>query len=231
MTLEISMKILSYNISKCTQEKIGYVLAMNADVMVLPECARYDEIILPPNYSMEWVGDDAVSWKGLGVIWNNQHEVVVAPWYDSEHNYILPMIVDRRFLLFAVWPTKVHNGKQSYPQILLDALKYYEPYISSYPTLLCGDFNCYIGQSGASKSTGTFEQCIDFMKSKGLYSLYHERTGEELGKETKATYFHQFKEDKPFFIDYAFTNIKPFAFELGRWNKGISDHCPQMIVL
>lgn len=159
------MKILSYNINKCTQEKIDKVLAMNADIMVLPECARYDEIKLPQDYSMEWIGDNAVSWKGLGVIWKTQHEVVIAPWYNCEHKYILPLIVDRRFLLFATWPTKVLNGKQSYPQILLDALKEYQQYIQSYPTLMCGDFNCYTGQSGVSKATGTFEQCIEFWKA------------------------------------------------------------------
>ena len=68
------------------------------------------------------------------------------------------------------------------------------------------------------------------MKSIGLYSLYHERTGEDFGKESKATYYHQFKANMPFFIDFAFTNIQTFAYELGKWDKDISDHCPQMIV-
>ena len=54
---------------------------------------------------------------------------------------------------------------------------------------------------------------------------------EEFGKESKATYYHQFKENMPFFIDYAFTNIQTFAFEIGKWDKSESDHCPLMIVL
>lgn len=115
------MKILSYNINRCTQAKIDKVLSMGADIMVLPECASYDNIILPQKYSMEWIGDNTVPWKGLGVIWDNHHELVVAPWYNNEHKYIFPLIVDRRFLLFATWPTKTPNGKQSYPQILFDA--------------------------------------------------------------------------------------------------------------
>ena len=207
------MKILSYNINKCTQEKIDKVFAMNADIMVLPECARYDEIKLPQDYSMEWIGDNAVSWKGLGVIWKTQHEVVIAPWYNCEHKYILPLIVDRRFLLFATWPTKVLNGKQSYPQILLDALKEYQQYIQSYPTLMCGDFNCYTGQSGVSKATGTFEQCIEFLESNNMLGIL-------------LTVLRE-----PFFIDFAFANIQIFAYELGKWDKEMSDHCPQMIVL
>ena len=54
---------------------------------------------------------------------------------------------------------------------------------------------------------------------------------EEFGKESRATYYHQFKENMPFFIDYAFTNIQTFAFEIGKWNKSESDHCPLMIEL
>ena len=54
---------------------------------------------------------------------------------------------------------------------------------------------------------------------------------EEFGKESKATYYHQFKENMPFFIDYAFTNSQTFAFEIGKWDKSESDHCPLMIVL
>ena len=69
------------------------------------------------------------------------------------------------------------------------------------------------------------------MDSLGLHSLYHTLTGEMYGKETKATYFHQFKEDMPFFIDYVFTNMNVLSYELCSWDKELSDHCPQMIEL
>ena len=226
------MKILAYNINRSNQTKIDKVLSMGADIMVLPECAHQSQVNLPEGFEMEWMGlPDWCDWKGLGVIWRKEHEVVVAPWFNESHKYILPFIVDRRFILIAAWPTLVPDAKKTYPQILLECLKDYQEYISQYPTMICGDFNCYIGQTGVAKKTGTFELCIDFMKSNGLYSLYHERTEEEFGKESKATYYHQFKEDMPFFIDFAFTNIQVFAYELGKWDKNISDHCPQMIVL
>lgn len=188
------MKILSYNIHKCTQEKIDKVLAMNADIMILPECARYDHIKLPQDFSMKWTGDTAVSWKGLGVIWRNEHKAIIAPWHNCEHKYILPLIVDNQFILFATWPTLVPGGKQSYPQILFDALKEYEQYICSHPCIICGDFNCYIGQSRANKATGTFEQSIALLAKHNIYSLYHERSHEEFGKESRATYYHQLRK-------------------------------------
>ena len=223
------MKILSYNIHHCTQEKIDKVLSMGADIMVLPECACQEQVTIPAEYEMEWTG--VYENKGLGVIWRKEHEVVMAPWYNEQHKYMLPFIVDRRFVLIAAWPTKVEGGLQSYPQILLECLKEYQQYISQYPTLICGDYNCYIGQGDARKSTGTFEDCISLLQECGLYDLYHERTGESFGKESKATYYHLYKENMPFFLDYAFTNMKPFAYEIGKWDRDMSDHCPQMIVL
>lgn len=226
------MKILSYNISRCNQHKIDKVLALGADIMVLPECAHPNQIKLPDDYAMEWMGlPNWCDWKGLGVIWRKEHNVAVAPWFNEAHNYILPLIVDGEFLLIATWPTLVPESKKTYPQILLDMLKDYEEHISHTPTLICGDFNCYIGQTGVAKKTGTFEQCIEILKDCGLYDLYHQRTGEAFGKESGATYYHQFKETMPFFIDFAFTNIPVFAYELGNWDKELSDHCPQMIVL
>ncbi|MCD8296486.1 MAG: endonuclease/exonuclease/phosphatase family protein [Prevotella sp.] len=225
------MKILSYNIHSCNQTKINTILAMNADIMVLPECARQDRISLPEGYSMKWVGRDDWPSKGLGVIWNNQQELVVPTWYNSEYNYILPFIVNDKFLLLASWPTKYKDVKKSYPQILLEALRDYEPNLSDYPTMVCGDFNCFIGQFGISKSKGTFEQIIEFLENHGLFSLYHQFTGESFGQENKKTFYGTQKNTKPVFIDYAFTNIPTVSYELGEWNKEFSDHCLQMIVL
>lgn len=226
------MKILSYNINRCSQQKIDKILSMGADIMVLPECAHPKFVNLPDGYAIEWMGKpEKCDWKGLGIIWRKEHNVAVVPWFNEAHNYIMPFIVDGEFLLIATWPTLVPEAKKTYPQILLEMLKEYEEHFSQTPTLICGDFNCYIGQTAAAKKTGSFEQCIDFMKDRGLYDLYHQRTGEDFGKESRATYYHQFKETMPFFIDFAFTNMPVFAYELGKWDKDVSDHCPQMIVL
>ena len=99
------------------------------------------------------------------------------------------------------------------------------------PTIITGDFNCYIGQSGVSKQTGTFEQCLDYMQGFGLRSEYHKRTREEFGKESSCTYHHQFKDDMPFFIDVTFTNIPLCAYMIGSGERNISDQNPQIIVI
>lgn len=221
--------ILSYNIHRCTQDKIDSVIAMDADIMVLPECACPKQLRLPEGYEMTWVG--MYDFKGLGVIWKSTVQCSVASWADTEHKYILPLIVDDKWLLLAVWPTLVPGIKKSYPQILLECLKAYSEHIIEMPTMIIGDFNCFIGQTGVSKKTGTFEQCIEYMRELGLHSEYHRRTQEDFGEESSCTYHHQFKDEMPFFLDYTFTNISLFAYTLDNWNRDMSDHSPQIIVI
>ena len=223
------MKILAYNIHRCNQEKIDSILKRGADIMVLPECVCPDQVSLPDGYEMTWAGD--TDFKGLGVIWKSTVKCSVALWADDEHKYMIPLIVDGKWLLLAAWPTIVPGIKKTYPQILLECLKAYSEHIKEMPTMITGDFNCYIGQGGVSKQTGTFEQCIEYMHELGLHSEYHERTHEEIGKESTCTYHHQFKDDMPFFIDFTFTNIPLFAYMVGGWERNLSDHKPQIIVI
>ena len=63
------MKIVSYNTYKCTKAKIDHILAMDADLYILPECFSKDHSFLREEYDMLWCGHDDVTEKGLGVIW------------------------------------------------------------------------------------------------------------------------------------------------------------------
>ena len=226
------MKIISYNTYKCTQSKIDHILGMGADLYVLPECASKEHISLPEGYDMLWCGDDDLTEKGLGVIWKKHLAIHVIPEY-KKIKHLLPIIVEGagfpKFIL-AAWPT-VWKEKKTYPQLLLEALKAYSFYLDRFQSMVVGDFNCYIGQSGVRKSTGTFEDCIAEIESHGLRSMYHEQNGEDFGKESTATFYWQFNPDKPYFLDYAFSSAKPISFSIGEWEREISDHRPLLIEL
>lgn len=159
-------------------------------------------------------------------------DVHVIPEY-KKIKHILPIIVNGagfpKFIL-ASWPT-IWKEKKTYPQLLLEALKEYSFYLDRFPSMVVGDFNCYVGQSGVRKSTGTFENCIAEMKAHGLRSLYHEQTNEKFGEEKTPTFFWQFNQEKPFFLDYAFCTMKPISFKIGDWEREISDHRPLIIEL
>ena len=84
--------------------------------------------------------------------------------------------------------------------------------------------NCYVNQYDATKQSGDILKVNDLLESYGLSSLYHQKTGEQFGHETKATYFHRFQESDPYFLDYAYTNFDVASFRLLPWNKEMSDH-------
>lgn len=69
------------------------------------------------------------------------------------------------------------------------------------------------------------------LRSHGLYSLYHEQSGESLGHESTATYFHNFKADLPFFLDYAYANFPVRSYSLLPWDITISDHVGMEVVI
>lgn len=220
------MKILSYNINKFSQEKLDRVLQYDADVFILPEVAGPSMVQLPNEYGMVWTGD--IDFKGLGIIWKTELKADVPKWFNPYLQYFIPIIIKDK-LIIGAWPTITENNTpKKYPHIAMEALQTYAPYLKDYPTIISGDMNCYKGQSGETKQFCT-EAIFDFLKSMGYVSAYHSKTGETLGKESTATYYHLFKESSPFFIDYTFSNIEIKGYRLLDWDKELSDHVAQEI--
>lgn len=196
------MKILSYNINRSTQEKLNKILQFNADVFILPEVACPSQIIIPEGYRMEWMGN--YDFKGLGVIWKSGMKAEIPQWYNPCHQYFLPIIIENK-LIMAAWPTRTDdNAPKDYPQIAMETLQEYAPYLKEFPTVISGDMNCYKGQAGETKQY-SIETIFSFLEGMGYVSAYHQKTGELLGEESRATYYHRFNENSPFFLDYTFS--------------------------
>ena len=203
---------------------------MDADLCIVPECAAKEHVSLPEDYNMLWTGDENLRREGLGVIWRKHLKVTVVKEYRKIKHH-LPLLVDcNDFSMFvlACWPN-ILNEKKSYPQLLLEALHEYSSYLQFPNALAIGDFNCFIGQGGVSKKTGTFEDCIGEFEKYAMKSIYHQHTGEEFGCESEHTFYWHFNDKYPFFLDYAFGNVPPKMFRIGEWDKGISDHRPLLL--
>lgn len=222
------MKIVSYNISDCYPWKVERLLKMNADVWVVPEITCPEDANLPDDYEMKWYGISYFwqfkRWKGLGVIWKKGLGYV-PDWYNPELFYAIPLIVGD-VLILAFWPTKREKitGKKLYPQIAQEIISEYAPHFKDYQVLFIGDFNCYVNQMDSSTQYGDILRINEILGSYGLRSIYHEQTGEAFGHESHPTYYHNFKEDQPFFLDYAYTNIPVKSYRLFPWDKDMSDH-------
>ena len=223
------MKIVSYNIHHCSQEKIDALLAMGADVYILPEIHSSAMVALPGEYTLFRFSTPAESTKGLGVICNKEYGFSVPEWFSETHKYVLPLCCGD-LLLLAMWPTITEtNRNMSYPQIALEAIRYYSQYFSGKRVVLSGDFNCFVGQKGESYKRGTLLQIVEYLSQYNIYSLYHRQNGEEFGKDSGTTYHWLFKDEQRFFLDYTFTNIKDVEYKLLEWDCRFSDHHAQIM--
>lgn len=220
------MKIISYNIHHCTQEKVDSVLRMQADIYILPEMSHPEKLRIPNGFIAYWRGD--IETKGLGIVFRKDLECYVPNWSANSQCYFLPLIAENK-LIIGAWPTKrPSNEPKGYPQIALDGLAEYASRFEVYPTLIAGDFNLYNGQQDETEEY-SLKKVASFLKQYGMTSIYHYLSGEEMGKESLATYYHQFKKEQPFFLDYTFSNIPVKNYSLLDWNKRLSDHVAQCI--
>lgn len=225
------MKIISYNIANYSQSKIDALLKRGADVYILPEVHSCKEVSLPPEFELFRFADAAESNKGLGVIARKECCLCVPSWFDEAHKYILPLLCDD-IIILAMWPTCTQsNSPKGYPQIALEALRYYSTYFVGKKVLITGDFNCFMGQRDASERRGTLKQIVEYLSSHKIFSLYHLQTGEEFGNESRATFHWRYRVDERFFLDYTFTNIYGVRYTLEEWDATFSDHHAQEIII
>lgn len=215
------MKIVSYNINSSSQEKINKLFKMNADVYVVPEIACREQIELHPDYEMKW--NSFCTTKGLGVIWKKGKGIFLENKYTDKLSYAIPIAYDD-ILIIGIWPTKKPDEKTNYTKIATEIIEYYTPLIQQYEKcIITGDFNLF-------KSKDADIVRIDTMLNKlGLKSVYHSKTGEAFGSESKVTYYHKPMNNKPFFLDYTYTKMPVQNYELLEWDKETSDHVCQVI--
>lgn len=146
---------------------------MGADVYIVPEMASPDLLSISEEYGTIWIGD--YKDKGLGVIYNKKLSCKVLP-VKFEQKFAIPLRVEDK-LVVAFWPTKIGDTKNmSYPKIAQLILEQLEEYFVKMPTLIVGDYNCYKGQSGETK-TYSLEAIDNYLQLHGLYSLYHKKSG------------------------------------------------------
>lgn len=216
------MKVMSYNVSWCNQDKIDWLLSHDdVDVFVIPECGEEEHISTPKGLRFFWVGDYAT--KGLGVMVREQGQCEIPSLYKESLRYAIPVVIDGKYLVLAVWPTK-RSKTDSYIEILLEILNHYDSLLAQYPTVIIGDYNIISNKKDS-------KPIFDWMEKLHLKSAHHLVTKEEIGKEKQPTYYHLYKEKMPFFIDYAFTNTEVKGYKLYSWEetKRMSDHVPLMV--
>lgn len=228
------MKIVSYNINLSNPKKVQQLFTLNADIYIVPEIAKEEELCLPTGYQMEWNGiiyDKPfynTKSKGLGIIWKKGNGSIISE-YDKSLKYSIPLLYDDKLIL-SFWPTHVEkNG--SYTKIAKSIIEKYSPLLKGNKSIISGDFNLFFKPPKKTPSSDIL-QVDSLLKSIGLNSVYHDKNNLMLGNETDFT-FYQKRENKyiRFFLDYTYTNCSYKTYELIDLGRKFSDHVGQIIVL
>jgi exodeoxyribonuclease-3 len=197
-----------------------------ADILFIQECEKVPRDYFS-GYDFHWVGQNEK--KGLGVLTKGPSKFP-QDIYRSDFIYFLP-VVFQDVLILGAW---AFNGRAKKfgtdaSGYFLDVLVHYGEWIrSSDKVIVAGDFNNG-PQWDVPGHQNNFVGINQALNSLGLYSAYHQLHSEEFGMETQATYFHKRNSNKPFHIDYIYSNLKQIkAVEVGYFSEwsNLSDHVP-----
>ena len=127
------MKLITWNSNCSFRTKFNQILKNKPDILIIPESENVETF---KKYQNEMnfnthIWDGAVSYKGLSVFTFNDYYAEIAPFYNPDFKYIIPIYIknkDKTFLLLAVWSKLAKNKTLSYITQVCLALEEYKEY-------------------------------------------------------------------------------------------------------
>lgn len=203
------------------------------DILVIPECENpqtkgdWDAFT-----EWAWIGDNDN--KGLGVFTRNGIAIDSVTEID-ECRYAVAVATDAMDIL-GIWAMNdTETPRQRYIGQVWTALQHYPGTIDA-QTAVLGDFNWNVIWDDSPKHPlcGDFSETVAELRRHGLHSVYHHVTGEAFGDESAPTLFMHKKEDRPYYVDYAFLPeplLDSVSLTVGDYDDWIaaSDHMPLLV--
>ncbi len=243
----IIMKIISWNCCQSFRDKIHTIFEedlkadMDADIYVICECENPDEPhpdykeynklikeLFQDNYY--WIGNH--HFKGLGIFAKDNVDLKEI---KTRGNYEFFKIfrVNNSFNLLTIWvqDEDKEKGLNPYVEMIHD---FFDDNTELFDEnlIICGDFNSstvFNPEHRVKDSNGNAKDHTNLnnkFNSKGLFSVYHELSNEENGKEKQKTFFQSWHLNYSFHLDYVYANKdiieKTTLIEKGkRYNKDL----------
>lgn len=225
------MRLLTWNVASGDRAKRAALLAqIPADIVTLQEVPR-------PDASSDqhlWFGTNPN--KGVSIQAFGDYRLKELPTRDEAPQYFIPVEVSgpQSFVLFAVWSQKEPHA---YIEGVSRAVSTYAELIGSRQTVLLGDFNSNAIWNAEHPPEHNHASVTTTLAELGCVSVYHEHFGEPHGAESRPTYFHYWKEERPFHIDYTFIpkawlpHVEGVSVSTFPECEGVSDHRPMVVSL
>jgi exodeoxyribonuclease-3 len=204
--------------------KTAFVRQLAPDVAVIQECARPDA----ESPEARWAGENPL--QGIAVLTANGYTAEPIHVDADVPKWMVPFRITgpEAFTLVAVWALPMASSYSRAVCLGIDALA---DLIASGPTVITGDFNAspIFDRKRVQWTYGAIEARLHALE---LASAYHTFHAEAPGEETRATYYHMWRQDLAYHLDYCFVprtwlprieRVDVGGFE--EW-KGRSDHRP-----
>ena len=216
------MKIVSWNCNGKFREKFKFIIQEDADIYIIQECENpnfFETIFDFFSYHYLWFGDNKN--KGLAIFAKKNIILSNNNWECYSLRNFVSIKVNGKYDLIAVWAGKPYI-EEYYIYQKIHINKYNEN------TILIGDFNSNaIWDKEHGKRNHT--EVVKELEKINIVSAYHYFNREEMGKETKPTFYMYRHLDRPYHIDYCFANPnRLISFEIIKTNNmlELSDHLP-----
>jgi len=183
--MPLTMRLATWNCRQGIDRKRHALDALDADVVVIPECSSDTALARELGVSFLWRGDHPR--KGLAVVGFNGWQVeplavaVDLPW-------VLPVRVHSpdegvAFDLLAIWTITRKDGRPNYAGQVKLALETWSAALADGNTAIAGDFNCSIQGLAHAPHRANVQR----LKDLGLESSYHAAEDLEHGLEDAMT--------------------------------------------
>ncbi|PKO70228.1 MAG: endonuclease [Betaproteobacteria bacterium HGW-Betaproteobacteria-16] len=232
----IELRIVSWNCAGGLRKKWQVLDELNADLLIIQECEN-PALAADPAY-LAWAGDylwtGPTKNKGIGVFARNGLQVEQQQLELGALEFFLPCVINGDWPLLATWTAGASSGTFSYIGQLWRFLQLHKNFVGHPRGMVVGDLNSNV-QWDKQHRTCSHSDVVQILSDIGLQSAYHRHFKEPQGKETRATFFHHRKVDKPYHIDYAFLGAEWLEREvqigtLDKW-LSLSDHVPISVVV
>lgn len=231
------MRVMSWNINRGLARDLPRVISEEVDVAVLCEASTTAPA---PTFDMP-----EVSWCSTGDL-ENRGLVVAGFGVDlyplaerqGQGRWTVAAGADVGFGVLGIWTCP---GSGPYGPQAVASIDAYCDLLIEQPCIIAGDFN--VSPNGVEDSrTGVLRGIFEDLADLGYHSAYHRFTGCSYGEEADPTYFHRYRRDEPFHIDFVFmheallaglTDVKVGSFD--DWVAGApgiaghSDHVPLIV--
>jgi endonuclease/exonuclease/phosphatase family metal-dependent hydrolase len=103
------------------------------------------------------------------------------------------------FTAIGIWAQKT-----DYVEDVMRTVRAHRNLLRAAPAVVMGDFNSGTSLTRTPRQHGAHRRLLDEFHDLGLVSAYHVYHGIDHGDEAHATYFHLYKTDRPWHIDFCF---------------------------